>query len=225
MVDASPRRATAVNDVVVATLAGAWGVVAAAPIVRRARRGSIVGRFGRATPPKKRRLRLDLGPVGRVARGLSRRRSGRRRAEILDRALPPALDLLIVAVRAGSPPRQAVEVAARWSSAPVAEPLRRVLVATDLGGSLAEALDEMAAAVPLLGPIADVLTTSARLGAPAADALARLADESRAQARRRAEARARVLPVKLLFPLVFLVLPAFALLTVAPALLSALARL
>ena len=53
----------------------------------------------------------------------------------------------------------------------------------------------------------------------------RLADEARAAARRRAETRARVLPVKLLFPLVFLVLPAFGLLTVAPALLSAMSRL
>ncbi len=107
----------------------------------------------------------------------------------------------------------------------VAEPLRRVLVSTELGGSLTDALAELSAATPALAPVADVLSASARLGAPAAGALGRLAAEARSRARRRSEARARVLPVKLLFPLVFLVLPAFALLTVAPALLSALSRL
>jgi tight adherence protein C len=50
--------------------------------------------------------------------------------------------------------------------------------------------------------------------------LARLSSEARADLRRRAEARARTVPVRLLFPLVFLVLPAFGLLTVAPVLLD-----
>jgi hypothetical protein len=46
--------------------------------------------------------------------------------------------------------------------------------------------------------------------------------EQRTTLRRRAEARARTVPVRLLFPLVFLVLPAFALLTVVPAVLGGL---
>ncbi len=41
--------------------------------------------------------------------------------------------------------------------------------------------------------------------------------------RRRAEARARTVPVRLLFPLVFCVLPAFVLLTVVPVLLDGIA--
>jgi hypothetical protein len=57
-----------------------------------------------------------------------------------------------------------------------------------------------------------------RDGAPIADLLARLADDARAVVRRRSEAHARRVPVRLLFPLVFLVLPAFGLLTVVPAL-------
>jgi hypothetical protein len=75
-----------------------------------------------------------------------------------------------------------------------------------------------------LAPVTDALLTTERLGAPAGPALTRLAHDVRADLRRRAEARARTLPVKLLFPLVFLVLPAFGLLTVVPALLGALAR-
>jgi len=77
----------------------------------------------------------------------------------------------------------------------------------------------------VLAPVAAVLVASEQLGVPAAAGLARLAAEARAELRRRAEARARALPVKLLFPLVFLVLPAFGLLTVVPALLAALSHL
>src|SRR5436190_172863 len=61
--------------------------------------------------------------------------------------------------------------------------------------------------------------------APVGDALARLAGEERAALRRRAEAHARKVPVRLLFPLVFLVLPAFVLLTVVPGLAAGLSRL
>ena len=78
---------------------------------------------------------------------------------------------------------------------------------------------------PTLRPLADALRTSARLGTPAAPALARLATEVRADVRRRAEARARTVPVRLCFPLVLCVLPAFALLTVVPVVLSGLRTL
>jgi len=70
--------------------------------------------------------------------------------------------------------------------------------------------------------VAEVLALSERSGAPTAELLERLADEARADLRRRAEAHARRVPVRLLFPLVFLVLPAFGLLTVVPALLAGL---
>ena len=79
-----------------------------------------------------------------------------------------------------------------------------------------KALREMGRRTPGARGLADVLRTSARLGSPAAPALARLAHELRADLRRRAEARARTVPVRLCFPLVGCVLPAFALLTVVP---------
>jgi len=91
-----------------------------------------------------------------------------------------------------------------------------------LGVTLADSLDSLAAGEAALAPVADVLALSARSGAPTADLLERLADEARADLRRRAEAHARRVPVRLLFPLVFLVLPAFGLLTVVPALLAGL---
>ena len=86
-----------------------------------------------------------------------------------------------------------------------------------IGQSFDDALREMGRRAPGTRGLAETLRTSARLGSPAAPALARLAAELRADLRRRAEARARTVPVRLCFPLVGCILPAFALLTVVPA--------
>jgi len=214
-------------NVVLVVLAGAWGVLTAVPVARRARRHEVTARFERraARPDVLRRLAGWSGPLARVVRGIRRRRGAARDDARLEASLPGAFDLLVAAVGAGCTPSGVVELAAAWGPPPVARAFADVMVATALGGSLADALAALRTAAPLLAPMADVLTASAELGTPATGALVRLAEEARATARRRAEARARVLPVKLLFPLVFLVLPAFGLLTVVPALLSAMARL
>jgi tight adherence protein C len=94
--------------------------------------------------------------------------------------------------------------------------LARVGRASALGSSFDEALRETGESTPIVRPLTDVLRTSAELGAPASSSLTRLAAEIRADVRRRAEARARIVPVRLLVPLVFCILPAFALLTVVP---------
>jgi len=211
--------------IVVTVVAGAWGVLAAAPIVTWSRRRAVTRRVMGARPAPVRRVHVASGPLGRVLQGILRRRAAARADARLEAALPAAYDLLLAAVGAGCAPAGAAELAAVWAPEPVAELFRHVQVATELGGSFPDALISLAATTPLLAPLVEVLTTSAELGAPATGALVRLADEARSRARRRAETRARVLPVKLLFPLVFLVLPAFGLLTVAPALLSALSRL
>lgn len=208
-------------------LAAAWGALGAAPLVVLARRTAPRVRV-RALPvtvvrPDRRRVAVPR-PVRAVVGAAAARVRRRRNEEALRRELPLVLDLLQVAVGAGSTPRRAVELAVLWGPPETGAALSNALAATALGSPLADALDATATAVPALGPVTEVLVASDRLGAPAAPALTRLAHELRADLRRRAEARARTLPVKLLFPLVFLVLPAFGLLTVAPALLTALAR-
>ena len=55
--------------------------------------------------------------------------------------------------------------------------------------------------------------------------LDRLADDIRAERRRRAERQARTLPIKLAFPLVVCTLPSFVLLAIVPALLGAVSTL
>jgi tight adherence protein C len=155
--------------------------------------------------------------VARVVGGVARRRGRRRRDDLLARELPAAIDLLAVAVSSGSTPFGAVEIAARWAPPTVGRSFEAVLTSCRLGASFEDALRRAALRDPRVAPVTAVMATGARLGAAVNDALARLASESRRDLRRRAEARARTVPVRLLFPLVFLVLPAFGLLTVVPA--------
>jgi tight adherence protein C len=214
--------------VTVPVLALLWGALAATPLIVVASRVRTRGRVHALSGPaptarRHRRVRVPAA-VHRLGRPLLDRRRRRQDADTLTRELPLALDLLQVAVTAGSTPYRAVELVARWGPPGTGEAFGAVLGGTRVGRSLTDSLGAMATDHPPLAPVADVLCASDRLGAPAAPALTRLAQEVRADLRRRAEARARTLPVKLLFPLVFLVLPAFGLLTVVPALLGALAR-
>lgn len=212
----------------------AWGALVSLPIVGRARRSGVQDRLHggktasvlrwRPLPGLTSAIATRLGPVARVAAGLRRRQATRRVEAAVSRELPVTVDLLAVAVAAGCTPYLAVGVAARWSPPLIAERLDRVRRACDLGSGLGQALESLAAETPLLGPLSDALLTSDRYGAAVRESLGRLATEERAALRRRAEARARTVPVRLLFPLVFLVLPAFGLLTVAPALLAGFAR-
>jgi len=159
--------------------------------------------------------RAGAGP-GRRGRG--RALTGGR----VDEGVALTADLLAVAVAAGLTPYLALEVGARFAPEPIAGRLGGVVVAAAGGQRLADALDAEAARTPALGPLLALLSASERSGAPVGAALGRLAASTRAQARRRAMARARTVPVRLLFPLVFLVLPAFLLLTVGPVVLATL---
>jgi tight adherence protein C len=134
-------------------------------------------------------------------------------------AVAMTADLLAMAVAAGLTPYLALGLAARFGPAPVAERLASVLRATEEAPGLADALDDEAVRTPALASLLALLAGCERSGTAAGPALTRLAGSVRAQARRRAMARARTVPVRLLFPLVFLVLPAFLVLTVAPVLL------
>ena len=102
--------------------------------------------------------------------------------------------------------------------------LGEVVHACALGQSFDDALREMGVRTPPIRVLTDRVANEPRLGAPVAPASSRLAVDVRADLRRRAEARARTVPVRLCFPLVGCILPAFALLTVVPVVIDGLHR-
>lgn len=163
-----------------------------------------------------------LGGVHAWPRITARRAASSRRQQVVD-ALPEAADLLALAVAGGLTVSAALSTAGRWTPGPVGEALRRVTDEIDLGRPAADALEELADGLGPSGrPLVGLLVASERYGVPLGEGLDRVAREARLERRRRAEERARRLPVLLLFPLVLCVLPAFGLLTVVPLLVGSL---
>jgi tight adherence protein C len=149
-------------------------------------------------------------------------RGARRRRLATSREVPLFLDLLAVSTAAGLPPQLAVRIASEPLRGPLGEELRGALDRVDLGRRWR---DEIAATARRLaqhdlGRAIALLLRTQRLGTSLADEMSRLAADVREGARVRAVERARTAPVKMLFPLVFLILPAFLLLTVVPVLLT-----
>ncbi len=141
-------------------------------------------------------------------------------------AAPEAANVMALAVRSGANVYQAIDVVARRipgrGGAAFAEVSRRLA----MGVLLEEALDELPARLgDAAEPLRRVLRRCVATGAELAPALERVAVELRTQQHQRQLEAARRLPVLLLFPLVTCTLPAFALLTVVPLLVSSLARL
>ena len=173
-------------------------------------------------------IALRPRPARRVTRGAPAAVAVRRRRDrgAIDRAYPQAVELVVLAVRAGHLPLAAIHEslprlppAVRSGFAAVAE---RCAAGTRFADALAALPDLLG---PLAAPLADTLAAADRYGLPLAPVLERLAGEARLQRRRQAEALARQLPVRLAGPLVLCTLPAFVLLSIVPLLLAALASL
>jgi tight adherence protein C len=170
---------------------------------------------------RRRPVRLAFAPrpddVTTAASG--RRAERRQRVQIAD-ALPDVIDLFAVAVAAGLNTRLAVRaVAERAPTGPLSRALADVETQVDTTGCrLADALERLPErlGVEAARPLITALTDADRYGAALGPTLDRLADDARRSRQRRAEEAARRVPVKLLFPLVTCILPAFGLLTVAP---------
>jgi tight adherence protein C len=149
-------------------------------------------------------------------------RAGRRRRAAIDAEIPQLLDLLAAGSSAGLAAPLALRRATDGLQGPLAGELRRALDSVDLGARWREELRALAdrLLLPDLTRTVAAVTRTESLGSSLAEATAELAATVRATRRAAVTERARTAPVKMLFPLVFLVLPAFLLLTVVPVLLT-----
>jgi tight adherence protein C len=148
------------------------------------------------------------------------RRRDRRRA--VHGEVPQLLDLLAAGSTAGLSAELSFRQAVECLRGPLADDLAGVVRRVDLG---APWRTEMAGYVAASGDrdLARTMTVLARsetLGVSLRDATRELAVSVREAHRAELLERARSAPVKMLFPLVFLILPAFLLLTVVPVLIT-----
>jgi tight adherence protein C len=152
------------------------------------------------------------------------RRISRRRLRI-ENGLPDALDLLIVSIEAGLALDQAIlktgeELAIAHPE--LAEELRMINVECRAGKPRLEAFKNFAARTKVddVRSLVAMLVQTDRFGTSVAKALRTHAEVSRTKRRQRAEERAAKIGVKLVFPLVFCLFPAFYVVTLGPAIIK-----
>jgi tight adherence protein C len=155
-----------------------------------------------------------------------RRRAVRHQESAVVDGLPEVVDLLRLAAASGMTVPLAIATVGERAVGPVAGSLRDVAYEVGMGRRCADALEDVPGVLgESVRPLVAALIASDRHGAPLSESLGRLAEEVRRLRQRRAQEAAGRIPIKLLFPLVCCVLPAFGLLTVAPLLAGALRSL
>jgi tight adherence protein C len=141
------------------------------------------------------------------------------RREQIRKDLPDALDLLTITVEAGLAFDAAMTQVARNTEGPLAEEFYRVLQEIQLGLARGEALQNMAERINLeeLNTFVSAVVQADSLGIPIAQVLRVQAREMRIKRSQRAEEAAMKVPVKILFPLIFCILPALFVVVMGPA--------
>lgn len=150
------------------------------------------------------------------------RRARRTRERAARDDVPQLLDLLAAGSTAGLSAEASFRQAVACLHGPLGDDLAEVMRSVDLGVPWRDALATHVERTgdPDLARTVAVLARTEALGVPLRDATRDLATTVRDARRAETLERARTAPVKMLFPLVFLILPAFLLLTVVPVLIT-----
>jgi tight adherence protein C len=137
------------------------------------------------------------------------RRATIRRQQI-DREMPELVDLLVTTVEAGVGFAASLQLVARRVEGPLGEELRLTLQEQSMGITIENALEHMLGRVDSASVRAFVqaILQGQTLGVSIGKILRDLAVDMRKRRRQMAEERAHKAPTKILFPLVFLILPA-----------------
>jgi tight adherence protein C len=138
---------------------------------------------------------------------------------------PDVIAMFTVALGAGANVSGALREVAASDRSSLAPDLRAAVADVDCGCSLDAVLQRLGEKCPALSRLTSTLRANVRYGAPVAALLGQLTTDVRVANEHRAETFVKRLSVRLIFPLAGFVLPAFALLTVAPVLVGALSAL
>jgi tight adherence protein C len=141
------------------------------------------------------------------------------RTEQMRRELPDALDLLTISVEAGLAFDAGLSQVARNTSGPLADEFFRVLQEMQIGLSRSDALRALGdrTDLPELRGFVTAMVQADAFGIPIASVLRVQAREMRIKRSQRAEELAQKVPVKILFPLIFCILPSLFVVILGPA--------
>jgi len=162
---------------------------------------------------------LVFGVVGWMLPGTWLKGRVRRRQKEVLKALPDGLDLVTTCVGAGLGLDAALARVAEKSSGPLADELARMLRDVAMGKLRREALTEMADRIGVeeLTSFVNGVIQAEQLGVGIAQVLRVQADQMRTRRRQRVEQMAHEAPIKMIFPLVLFIFPAFMLVILGPA--------
>jgi tight adherence protein C len=138
------------------------------------------------------------------------------------RSLPDTLDLLTLCVEAGLGLEGALYRVVEKQSSPLADEVRQVLREVGLGKSRRDALFDLAERTQLddVRSLATSLVQAEQLGTSAAKVLRAQAQRLRTRRRQRAEQDARRASVRMVFPLVFCLMPSLFMFILGPIIVS-----
>jgi tight adherence protein C len=150
------------------------------------------------------------------------RRKARLRLVQVDRGLPDLVDLLVVTVEAGLGFSGSLRVAADQFTGPLGDELRLTLQEHAMGLSMSDALVHLLGRVdtPSMRSFVRAVIQGESLGVSTGTIMRNVAVDMRKRRRADAEERSRKAPVKLIFPLVFLIFPSMFIVLLLPAVFS-----
>jgi tight adherence protein C len=147
------------------------------------------------------------------------KRRARLRGQRIDYDMPDLIDTLVATVEAGIAFSASLQIASKRFHGPLGEELRLTLQEQTMGLGLNDSLNNMLERQNTRSVRALVrsLIQGEQLGVSVGQTLRNLSHEMRTLRRQLAEERAQKAPVKLVFPVVLLILPALLLVTLGPA--------
>jgi tight adherence protein C len=184
-----------------------------------------IGPLWYMTPPMAYVMAAVAALVGYMTPGLILARLINKQKVRIENGLADALDLMIVCVEAGTGLDQAIQktsIELEISHPELAEQLRLVTTEIRAGKSRIEAFKNFASRTKVedVRALVAMLIQTDKFGTSIAQALRTHAETSRTKRRQRAEERAAKIGVKLVFPLVFFLFPAFYVVTLGPAIIQ-----
>jgi tight adherence protein C len=147
------------------------------------------------------------------------KRRAQRRLERVDYELPELIDLLVVTVEAGLGFNGSLQVASERLRGPLGDELRLAMQEQTMGLMTSEALSNMLTRcqTPLMRSFVRSVLQGETLGVSIGKIMRDLATDMRKRRRQAAEERAQKAPIKILFPLIFLIFPAIFVVLLGPA--------
>ena len=160
-----------------------------------------------------------LGVVGWVLPATLVRKRAQQRLDEIDYQLPELIDLLVVTVEAGLGFVGSLQMASGRISGPMGQELRLTLQEQSMGLSIQEALINLLARcdTPAMRSFVRSIVQGETLGVSIGQIMRDLAQEMRRRRRAVAQEKAQKAPIKILFPLVFLIFPAMFIVLLGPA--------